>query len=68
MIHHALPGSYLELIEKFMEFDEETGEWFIQGLDEYLHLAKKVDNTIKEEPKQMLAMGFNDDEECKQIK
>ena len=46
-----------------MDFDEETGEWYIQGMEEYLHLAN-VDNST-EEPKQILAMGFNDDEERK---
>ena len=46
-----------------MDFDEETGEWYIQGMDEYLQHINKLDSSV-EEPKKMLAMGFDDDEEC----
>jgi hypothetical protein len=63
LINHALPADYLELIEKLMEFDEDTGEWIIQGFEEYKQHAKKLDPQ-SEEPKKILAMGFNDDEEC----
>ena len=41
-----------------MEYDARTNEWYIPHLD---------DNIDKEETKSannMLAMGFNDDEEC----
>lgn len=46
-----------------MQLDEETGEWYIENLEEFLNVTK-VDSNQKE-AKQMLAMGFNYDEECK---
>ncbi len=49
-------------IEKLLKFDEETGEWFIEGMDEYLHHVQKFNN--EENDKHLLAMGFEDDEEC----
>lgn len=45
-----------------LKFDEETGEWFIDGMDEYLHHIQKFD--IEDNDKHLLAMGFEDDEEC----
>ncbi len=49
-----------------MEFDEDNSEWYIQGFDEFNQHAKKIHQTADiEEPKKMLAMGFNDDEERK---
>lgn len=48
-----------------MEFNDDSGEWLIPAYQEFLQHTKKVDksNKLLEEPKQNLAMGFNDDEE-----
>lgn len=67
LTNHVIPKKYLNVIESLMDFDEESGEWYIQGMDEYLHHVNKMENST-DEPKQMLAMGFNDDEDCKIIK
>jgi hypothetical protein len=46
-----------------MQFDEETGEWYIENLDEYSNVSKTEDKQGMDN-RNMLAMGFNDDEEC----
>jgi hypothetical protein len=40
-----------------MEYDAKTNEWFIPHLDDNVKEDKNANH--------MLAMGFNDDEECK---
>jgi hypothetical protein len=34
-------------------------------MDEYMHHIQKFEQTEEDESKNLLAMGFNDDEECK---
>jgi hypothetical protein len=53
----------LRQIEKLLKFDEDTGEWYIEGMDEYMHHIQKYN--IEDNDKHLLAMGFEDDEERK---
>jgi hypothetical protein len=40
-----------------MEYEQRTNEWYIPHLDDNIDKEDNMNN--------MLAMGFNDDEECK---
>lgn len=47
-----------------MEFDVNTGEWYIANLADGVGLGNK-DLPAEVDASHILAMGFHDDEECK---
>jgi len=65
IINHLIPQKYLEWIENLMEFDIDTGEWYIANLAE-VGLGNK-DIPVEGDASHILAMGFHDDEERKKF-
>ena len=52
----------MEWIENLMEFDIDTGEWYIANLAEVGLGNKGI--PVEGDASHILAMGFHDDEEC----
>merc|ERR1711957_636132 len=63
IINHLIPQKYLEWIENLMEFDINSGEWFIANLAMVGLGGKDVTNANENDASHILAMGFHDDEE-----
>jgi len=59
LINHCIPQKYLEWMESLMDFDENTGEWFIANLAE--NMPNKESSNMDQV--NLLAMGLHDDEE-----
>lgn len=64
VITHLIPQKYLEWIENLMEFDINSGEWFIANLAMVGLGGKEINEN---DSSHILAMGFHDDEGCTKI-